>query len=246
MEQKSSFSNSGFKDLDSTNQELSKCNIELERTFKKLKAAHEELKESYIATIYRLALAAEYKDGTTGAHLMRISRYSAFLAEKLGLPEKAVENIYYASPMHDIGKIGIPDNILLKPVKLTKEEFEAIKRHTFIGAKILSNSRSKILNVAERIALFHHEQWNGKGYPRGISGEKIPLFARIVSLVDFFDALASPRPYKDAYPIEEICELIKKERAERFDPAMMDVFLKNIDGILKIKKELDLEERRSL
>jgi putative two-component system response regulator len=129
-----------------------------------------------------------------------MGRYSALIAEKLGLPSKEVQNILYASPMHDVGKIGIPDNILMKPGKLTDEEFGIMKTHSIIGANILAHSKSKILKVAEQIALYHHEKWNGKGYPQGLSGDNIPLVGRIVALADVFDALTSRRPYKDPFP----------------------------------------------
>jgi putative two-component system response regulator len=148
--------------------------------------------------------------------------------------------------MHDVGKIGIPDNILLKPGKLTEEEFEIIKTHSTIGAKILANSKAEILKVAEQIALSHHEKWNGNGYPQGLSGDNIPLAGRIVGLADAFDAITSKRPYKDPYPVEMACDIIKKERGEHFDPDLVDVFMENIDEVLKIKAEVHLEEGLSL
>lgn len=219
---------------------LLKCAADLNKTIAELKASQQKLQESYLDTIYRLALVAEYKDETTGMHIARISHYSAFLAERMGLPKKAVQNLLYASPMHDVGKVAIPDSVLLKPAKLTTDEFEIIKAHTIIGAKILADSRSEILNVAQRIALSHHEKWNGTGYPQGLSGEQIPLFSRIVALVDVFNALISRRPYKGPYPLEVACEMIKKERGEHFDPELVDLFLKHINEILKLKTEFDL------
>ena len=171
-----------------------------------------------------------------------MSHYSVLIAEKLGLPAKEVQNIRYAAPMHDIGKIGVPDNILMKPGKLTDEEFEIIKTHSTIGAKILANSKSEILMVAEQIALSHHEKWNGKGYPQGLSGGKIPIAGRIVGLADVFDALTSRRPYKIPYPVEVAVDIIKKERGEHFDPDVADVFLENIDEVLKIKEEVGSAE----
>ena len=166
-----------------------------------------------------------------------MSRYCAFIANKRGLTPTEVQHILYASPMHDIGKIGVPDNILVKPGKLTDEEFETMKTHTTIGAKILAHSKSEILKVAEQIALYHHEKWNGTGYPHGLSGDTIPLTARIVALADAFDALTSKRPYKDPYPFDVACDIIKKERGQHFDPAIVDVFLDNIDEILKIRQK---------
>ena len=226
------------KALETTNKQLVKYADDLNKTFSELKALHKELQEAYLDTVHRLVLAAEYKDEDTASHIVRMGKYCALIAEKLGLPPKEVENIRYASPMHDVGKIGIPDSILMKPGKLTKEEFEIMKTHTTIGAKILANSKAEILQIAEQIALNHHEKWNGQGYPRGITGKNIPLPARIVTIADVFDALISKRPYKDPFPIEVAFDIIKKERGEHFDPEIADVFLKNIDEILKIKDEV--------
>ena len=226
------------KEVQVANQQLVKFADDLKRTVLELKSAHQELQEAYIDTIHRLVLAAEYKDEDTGDHIVRMSRYSALIAEKLGLQPREVQNIQYASPMHDIGKIGIPDSILMNPEKLTDKEFDIIKAHTTIGSKILANSKSEIIRVAGQIALSHHEKWNGKGYPQGLSGDKIPLVGRIVSLADVFDALTSRRPYKDPFPVEKTFDIIKKERGEHFDPDVVDVFQKNIDEILIIKKEI--------
>jgi len=188
-------------------------------------------------------LAAEYKDEDTGDHIVRMSRYSALIAEKLGLPAEEVQNILYAAPMHDVGKIGIPDSILMKPGKLTDEEFETMKTHSVIGANILAYSKAEVLKLAEQIAISHHEKWNGKGYPQGLAGDNIPLVGRIVGLADAFDALTSKRPYKDPFPVEVALDIIKKDRGEHFDPAIVDVFLKNIDEILKIKQKNTFERQ---
>jgi putative two-component system response regulator len=234
------------KELEASKQQLVKYADDLNKTILELKAVHQELQESYIDTIHRLVLAAEYKDEDTGDHITRMGRYSALIAEKLGLPSKEVQNILYASPMHDVGKIGIPDSILIKPGKLTKEEFEIMKTHSIIGANLLAYSKSEIIQVAEEIAISHHEKWNGKGYPQGLAGEKIPLVGRIVGLADVFDALTSKRPYKDPFPVGTAIDIIKKERGEHFDPHIVDVFLENIDKILKIKQEIHLKEGLSL
>jgi len=206
---------------------------------KDLETAHQELQEAYLDTINRLVLASEYKDEDTGDHIVRMARYSALIAEKLGLPARDVQNILYAAPMHDVGKIGIPDSILLKPGKLTTEEFEIMKSHTTIGAKILGNSEAEILKIAAQIALSHHEKWNGKGYPQNLSGNEIPLFGRIVGLADVFDALTSKRPYKDPFPAEVAFEIIMEDRGKHFDPDVVDVFLENIDEVLQIKAEVN-------
>ena len=230
------------KELENARQQLKKYAEDLAKNFSALKNAHQKLQKAYIDTINRLALAAEYKDEDTGDHIVRIGRYCGLIAEKFGLPAEQVQTLQYASPMHDIGKIGIPDSILSKPGKLTEKEFDTIKEHTIIGAKILQGAESEILNFAEMIALSHHEKWNGNGYPQGLSGYKIPLIGRIVSLADVFDALTSRRPYKDPFPIEKACDIIKKDRGEHFDPDVVDIFQKNIDEILKIKTEVDLAE----
>ena len=148
--------------------------------------------------------------------------------------------------MHDVGKIGIPDNILMKPGKLTDEEFDFMKTHTTIGAKILVDSKAEILQLAQKIAISHHEKWNGRGYPQGLAGDTIPLAARIVGLTDVFDALTSKRPYKDPFPVEVALDIIKKERGEHFDPDVVNVFFENIDEILKIKDEVDADGDVSL
>jgi len=224
------------KELQVSEQQLIKYADDLNKTILELKTANQELQEAYLDTIHRLVLAAEYKDEDTGDHIIRMGRYSALIAEKLDLPSKEVQNILYVSPMHDVGKIGIPDSILIKPGKLTKEEFEIMKAHSIIGANLLAYSKSEIIQVAEQIALSHHEKWNGKGYPQGLAGEEIPLVGRIVGLADVFDALTSKRPYKDPFPVEKAIDIIKKERGEHFDPHIVDVFLENIDEILKIKE----------
>ena len=234
------------EELQISEQQLEKYADDLNKTILELKATHKELQEAYIDTIHRLVLAAEYRDEDTGEHILRMSHYSVLIAEKLGLPAKEVQDILYAAPMHDIGKIGVQDYILLKPGKLTDEEFEIVKTHSSIGAKILANSKSETLMVAEQIALSHHEKWNGNGYPQGLSGDNIPLAARIVGLADVFDALTSKRPYKDPYTVEVALDIIKKERGEQFDPDIVDVFLKNMDEILKIKQEVHLKEGLSL
>jgi putative two-component system response regulator len=207
-----------------------------------LQEAHLELHAAYLDTISRLVLAAEYKDEDTADHIVRISRYCELIAEKSGMASPDVNTIRYAAPMHDIGKIGIPDSILMKPGKLTPDEFEIMKSHTTIGATILSNSKAKILQVAEEIAISHHEKWNGAGYPRGLSGENIPLTGRIVGLADVFDALTTRRPYKQPYSVEVACDIITKERGQHFDPALVDIFLSNLPDIQRIKMEVGAAE----
>lgn len=211
---------------------------ELLSAHRRLVDTHKELQNSYLDTIHRLVLAAEYKDEDTGDHIIRIGRFSSLLAEQLGLPEKEVLKIGYAAPMHDIGKIGIPDQILLKPGKLTEEEFETMKTHTTIGAGILAQAKSDVIRCAHQIAISHHERWNGKGYPHGISGDKIPLVGRIVALADTFDALTSRRPYKEPYPLEMAVDIMQKEKGHQFDPDLLDLFLENIEAIMAIKTQV--------
>lgn len=215
-----------------------------ERILKKeAQQAHEDLKASYIDSIHRLVMAAEYKDEDTGDHIIRIGKYCRLIAEKMNLGEEFCEMISYASPMHDIGKIGIPDKILLKPGKLTDQEFDIIKTHSRIGARLLSRSKSKILQLAHDIALSHHERFNGRGYPDQLKGEKIPLCGRIVAIADTFDALTSKRPYKDPYPVDVAFDIIKKERGEQFDPDIFDVFAEHFAHIVEIRLSLtDVED----
>ncbi len=234
------------KELQAANKQLVKFADDLNKTILELKAANQELQEAYLDTIQRLVFAAEYKDKDTGDHIVRMSRYSVLVAAKLGLPDSDVQNIRYAAPMHDVGKIGIPDNILMKPDKLTDEEFDFMKTHTTIGATILAGSKTEILRLAQQTAISHHEKWNGRGYPQGFSGDKIPIAGRIVGLADVFDALTSKRPYKDPYPVEVAVDIIKKERGEHFDLEMADVFLGNIDEFVKIKEEVGSAEDVSL
>lgn len=203
-----------------------------------LRKAHQLLKKSQLEIIHRLSMAAEFKDIETGAHIKRVSEYSAAIAKNLGMSPHEVELILYASPMHDIGKIGIPDHILLKKGKLTPKEWEIMKKHTIIGAQILSNSDFELLEVAKVIALTHHERYDGKGYPQGLKGEDIPIEGRIVSLADAFDALTSKRPYKPAFSIEKSISIIKEERGKQFDPNIVDTFLAIKEEILSIRENI--------
>ena len=216
------------KELESVNQQLFRYAEDLNNNILMLKRAHKDLQNAYLDTIHRLVLAAEYRDEDTGEHIIRISHYSALIAKKIGLPSKEVKNILYAAPMHDIGKIGIPDSILMKPSKLTADEFHFMKTHTTIGAKILENSKAEILQLAQEIAISHHEMWNGGGYPCGLSGFDIPIVGRIVGLADVFDALTSKRPYKEPYPVDFVCQIIKQESGHHFEPELSNLLLENI------------------
>ncbi len=196
------------------------------------------LSNSDIDTLRRLALAAECRDSHTGAHMVRTGALSAFLGAQIGLPNRVVEKLRHAAPMHDLGKIGIPDSILRKPTALTPKEFEVMKTHTTIGAKILENSQNVILCTAREIALSHHERWDGRGYPIGLSGEDIPLPGRIVGLIDAFDAMTSTRSYRTAKSFEETCAIIEEEKGRQFDPRLVEAFLDNIQDILDLRSRM--------
>jgi len=231
------------KALTITNEQLEKYASDLRTIVESLNKTNRDLQNAYQDTIHRLVLASEYKDNETGNHINRMSRYCAKVAEKLNFSKEEVEHIRFATPMHDVGKIGIPDRIILKNGRLTRKEFEIVKKHTIIGAEILQNSKAQILKLARDIALYHHEKWDGTGYPEGLKGEAIPVHARIVALCDIFDALTSKRPYKSSYPVDVSCEIIKKGKGTHFDPALTDIFLSSIDELVSIKNEIDLPSR---
>ncbi len=234
------------RSLKMANDQLVAFADDLKQTITELRSTNRRLEEAYLDTIYRLSLAAEFKDEDTGDHILRMSHYSGLLAEMHGLPAKAVKRIRYAAPMHDIGKIGIPDGILGKPGKLSAEEFEVIKTHTTIGARLLSNSNSDIIQTAHDIALCHHEKWNGSGYPHGIRGADIPIEARIVALADVFDALTSKRPYKEPFSIEKSVDIIRNDRGSHFDPDITDLFLDHLDAFVDIKNKCEGEHVSSI
>ena len=187
-----------------------------------------ELEAAQIEIIERLARAAEFRDDNTGQHTERVGQMSALVARQIGLSDTQVSLIRRAAPLHDVGKIGIPDSILMKLGKLTPEEFELVKTHTTIGARILSGSRFTILRLAEEIAYNHHERWDGSGYV-GTRGSDIPLAGRIVAVADVFDALTQKRPYKAAWPVTEAIAEIDRQRGRQFDPALVDAFLRVIE-----------------
>ncbi|MBW3607705.1 MAG: response regulator [Actinobacteria bacterium] len=183
-----------------------------------------DLDQARLEVLERLALAAEFRDDDTQEHAWRIGRICGRLAVALGFAAAEVEMIERASPLHDLGKIGVSDLILLKPGRLSDEEFEVIKTHTAMGAEMLAGSRSRLLRLAERIALAHHERWDGRGYPAGLSGEAIPLAARVVAVADVFDALTHERPYKHAWPVDEAVREILNQAGRQFDPAVVEAF----------------------
>jgi HD-GYP domain-containing protein (c-di-GMP phosphodiesterase class II) len=195
---------------------------------------NDDIREAHLDTIFRLGIAAEYRDKETGNHIRRMSHYSAIIAEQMGMPADRVEIIRLSSPMHDIGKVGIPDGILLKPGRLTPEERVIMESHTTIGAGILKDSNIPLLQLSQKIALSHHEKWDGTGYPDRVRGQDIPIEGRIVALADVFDALSNKRVYKAAMSIEETMGIIKDGTGTHFDPEVVGAFEKGMDGVLEI------------
>lgn len=223
--------------------EISNQNRELEA---RVRERTQKLAHTQREIVKRLARAGEYRDNETGMHIVRMSRYSSLLAETVGINPEGCELIFHASPMHDIGKIGIPDRILLKPGKLTRDEWDIMRSHTEMGAEILSGSDSDLLKKAEVIAKTHHEKWDGSGYPKGTKGEDIPIEGRIVAVSDVFDALTSERPYKKAWTVEEAVEELDRGRGAHFDPQLIEKFKHVLPDVLKIKsKFVDSEETQS-
>lgn len=201
----------------------------------KVRQRTQALNDANLEIVHRLGRAGEYRDNETGNHVKRVSLFSYWIARQAGLGERHARLIELGSPMHDIGKIGVSDTILLKPGKLTDEEYAKMQDHVLIGARILENSQSEILKVAHRIALTHHEKFDGKGYPHGLAGEDIPIEGRIVAIADVFDALTSERPYKAAWSVEKAVGLLEKEKGRHFDPNLVDCFIQVLPEVLKIR-----------
>ena len=196
----------------------------------------DELLETRLQIIQRLGRAAEFKDNETGLHVLRMSHYSRVLARAAGWSEAAADDLLAAAPMHDIGKIGVPDHIMLKPGPLTPEEWVVMKRHPQIGAEIIGEHHSSLLRLARHIALGHHEKWDGTGYPHGLAGEAIPLEARIVAIADVFDALTTARPYKKAWTVEAAIEVLQDGAGKHFDPVLVPLFIDCLPEILAIRE----------
>lgn len=199
---------------------------------------HNELEETQREIIYTMGEIGETRSLETGQHVKRVAEYSKLLALKAGLTPEEAELLKLASPMHDIGKVGIPDSILNKPGKLTPEEFEEMKTHATIGYELLNKSSREILKASAIVAHEHHEKWDGSGYPRGLKGSEIHIFGRITAIADVFDALAHERPYKKAWELDRILELFKNEKGKHFDPTLIDIFIDNLDEFLKIMNDL--------
>jgi putative two-component system response regulator len=195
----------------------------------------QELEDSRLEIIKRLGRAAEYKDNETGNHILRMSHFAQMLAKAVGLSQEQTDNILLAAPMHDIGKIGIPDSILLKPGKLEPDEWAIMQTHVTIGADLLAGTDIPLLEMARNIALSHHEKWDGSGYPRGLSGKAIPIEGRICAICDVFDALTSERPYKQAWPVEEAVAFLRQQKGQHFDPQLVDLFETILDEVLSYR-----------
>jgi len=204
---------------------------------RKVRERTQEIQGLQLNIIQCLGRASEFRDNETGLHVIRMSHYARSLALATGVDEAAAEMLLNAAPMHDVGKIGIPDNILLKPDRLDEAEFAIIRQHPIIGAEILGHHDSELMHMARSIALTHHEKWDGTGYPHALKAEAIPLEGRIVAVVDVFDALTTARPYKDAWPVDETIDYLLAERGRHFEPRLVDHFVDVLPEILMIKEK---------
>lgn len=207
----------------------------VEKRTQELKQALRDLDNAHVEVLERLCAAAEHKDDDTAMHIRRMSAYTALIAEKLGMSAEEVQIIRVSSPMHDVGKIGIPDHILLKPAKLDATEWHIMKTHPDVGSQILANATSRYMQMGAIIARTHHEKWDGSGYPEGLTGEDIPIAGRICAVADVFDALTSQRPYKAPFSTEQALEIMRAGRGTHFDPRVLDAFLEIMDDVLQIK-----------
>ena len=210
---------------------------DLWQAVQELEQARDDVRSSQAETIHRLSLAAEFRDDETGTHIQRMSRYCGLLAHKVTGDAERAELLQLASVMHDVGKIGIADQILLKPGKLTADEFDTMKEHAALGHRILAGGNSELLQVAATVALTHHEKLDGSGYPHGLVGDDIPLEGRIAAIADVFDALTTNRVYRKAYTLGESLEIMRQGRGTHFDPELLDVFFDSMDLVLRIKEE---------
>ncbi|WP_293762373.1 HD domain-containing phosphohydrolase [uncultured Paraglaciecola sp.] len=217
--------NAAYKQLERFNQDFMLLMAQKDASYKALESSH-------LDTIRRLATAAEFKDDDTGVHIVRMSRISSMIAHAYGQDKIYCDLLEQASPMHDIGKIGIPDSVLKKPGKLTEEEWVCMKKHPEYGANILSGSEVPLLQMAEEVALSHHEKFDGSGYPSNLKGDQIPLSGRIVGLADFFDALTMDRCYRKAFSDEKAIAMVKENNGTHFDPAVVKAFLSISDEII--------------
>lgn len=219
--------------------QLEKFSHDFNKLLQQREVAYEALAKSHLDTLRRLAVAAEYKDGDTGVHIIRMSQFSAILAKSMGMDEEYCTRILQASPMHDIGKIGVPDSVLKKPGGLTKDEREIIQKHPEYGAKILGHSDVPVIQMAADIALSHHEKFDGSGYPRNLRGDDIPFCGRIVALADYFDALTMDRVYRPAFDDEKVFEMITENTGSHFDPEVVQAFFSAADDIIASRERIN-------
>ena len=203
-----------------------------------IKSLNKEIEDTQKEVVFTMGAIGESRSKETGNHVRRVAEYSKLIATHLGMTEEDIELLKQASPMHDIGKIAIPDDILNKPSSLTDEEFANMQRHSQLGYDMLKSSTRPLMKLAATIAYEHHERWDGEGYPNALKGEEISIYGRITSLADVFDALGSARVYKKAWPLKETIDLIKEERGKQFDPEIVDIFLNNLDDFIAIQDSL--------
>ncbi len=234
------------RELEKTNRELVATRSQLQGVVGRLEETNRQLQSAYLDSIHRLAVASEYRDDDTGDHILRMSHYAAHLARLAGLPSSEVKGILHAAPMHDVGKIGVPDAILLKPGRLTHAEFETMKNHTIIGGMILDNPPGDVLRMARIIALSHHERWDGSGYPYGLAGNEIPVAGQIAAVADVFDALTTKRPYKEAFSRDKALGILLEGRNTHFRPDLVDLFVAHVDDFESIRSGIDQNPELSL
>lgn len=230
-----------YREVQGTLQRARESLLENEVLERAVEERTEMIREREEEIAVRLVSAAEFRDSATGAHIRRIGGYTVLMAAVMRLPARILDHLELAAAMHDVGKIGIPDHILLKPGPLDDEEREIMQRHTVFGARILEDSDTPALALGREIALSHHERWDGTGYPHGLAGREIPRVARIVSVVDFFDAMVNDRPYRKALPPEEVLATMRTLRGKHFDPEILDLFLLLQPQIAEIRREVDRE-----
>ncbi len=218
------------------NMKMTERSEKLHSVHSELIAKNKELTSREKETLLVLCRATDYRDPETGAHLLRMSNYAKLIAKNLGFSETEQELILKAAPLHDIGKVGIPDEILLKPGRLTPDEFEIMKQHVLISYDILQTSTSPLMRLAAELAISHHEKFDGSGYPSGLKGDSIPLSGRIIAVADVFDALTSSRPYKPAWAFEKAVDFLREQRGNHFDPLCVDAFLQNLEEVINIRQ----------
>lgn len=235
--------NLAFADSGAAMAQLSRYTSDLKRLFREKEAALRQIEHAHLNSLTLLSRAAEYRDDDTGVHMDRVGALSSLLAELTGCSAEECRMLRLAAPMHDVGKIAIPDSVLKKPGGYTLEERRIMNNHTYFGAEILGQSDIPLFRMAAAVALTHHECWDGSGYPRQLRGEEIPWCGRIVSIIDFFDALTMDRVYRPAFSDEVTLQMLKKERAQKFDPEMLDVFVDQIDRFIQLRDDINASAR---